>query len=61
LAFTVCQTPVVYVRGDSPKIDVLLTGGHTVTVSVNCLDAKTTQHIFDRDGQVEMLRVTVQI
>jgi hypothetical protein len=61
LAFTVCQTPVVYVRGDRAKIDVMLTEGHTVAMSDNSLDLLTTQHIFDRDGQVEMLRVTVQI
>jgi len=61
LAFTVCQTPVVYVRGDRAKIDVMLTESHTVTMSGHCLDVVTTQHIFDRDGQVEMLRVTVQI
>ncbi len=61
LAFTVCQTPVVYVPGDRAKIDVMLAEGHTVTMKGNCLDAMTSQHIFDRNGQVEMLRVTVQI
>ena len=61
LAFTVCQTPVVYVRGDSPKIDVTSKEGHTTTMSGKYLDVMTTQHIFDRDGQVEMLWVTVTI
>lgn len=61
LAFTVCQTPVVYVRGDRVKIDVMLTEGRTVTIRDNCLDMETTQHILDRDGQVEILWVTVPI
>ena len=61
LAFTVCQVPVVYVRGDSEKIDVMLSDGHTETMSGNCLDVMTTQHISDRNGQIEMLRVTVRI
>ena len=61
LAFTVCQTPIIYERGDQTKIDVLLTEGQPVTINGHCLDVKTTQHIFERDGQVEMLRVTVQI
>jgi hypothetical protein len=61
MAFTICQTPVEYVRGDSVKIDVILTEGRTVTVGEKCLDLRTSQSIVDRDGQVAMLRVTVQI
>ncbi|MGB3716950.1 MAG: hypothetical protein WA996_21220, partial [Candidatus Promineifilaceae bacterium] len=61
LAFTVCQTPVVYVRGDSARIDVMLTEGRKIAFIGNSLDVVTTQYIFDRDGQVEMLGITVQI
>ncbi|UCC53517.1 MAG: hypothetical protein JSV68_06005, partial [Anaerolineaceae bacterium] len=60
LAFTVCQTPVVYLLGDSAKIDVKFRDGRTVTVLGSSLDVATTQHIFDRDGQIEMLQVTVE-
>jgi hypothetical protein len=61
LAFTICQTPVIYVGGESAKIELMLKGGHMVTVSGNCLDVQATQHIFDRNGQVEMVRVTVKL
>ena len=61
MALTFCQTPIVYVHGDSAKIEVMLAEGRTVTMSGNSLDVMTTQHIFERDGQVEMLRVTVQM
>ncbi len=61
MAFTYCQTPVVYVRGDSAKIEIGLSEGRTLTLPGSRLDTATTQHILDRDGQVELLRVTVQI
>jgi len=60
LAFTVCQTPVVYVLGDSAQIDVRMRDGRSATVPGSSLDVATTQHIFDRDGQIEMLQVTVE-
>jgi hypothetical protein len=55
----VCQTPVVYVRGDQAKIDVTYNGGRTETVPGSSLDEATTQHILDRDGHVARLQVTV--
>jgi hypothetical protein len=59
LAFTVCQTPIVYFLGDSAKIDVRYPDGRTVTIPGSSLDMATTQHIFDRDGRIEMLQVVV--
>ncbi|MDX1617052.1 MAG: hypothetical protein R3300_22285, partial [Candidatus Promineifilaceae bacterium] len=59
LAFTLCQTPVVYLQGDSPQIELTYADDRTVSVSGACLDAATSQHIFGRDGQVALLRVTV--
>jgi hypothetical protein len=60
LAFTVCQTPVVYVLGESAAIDVKYSEGPAVTLKQNCLDHVTTRHVFDRDGQVEMLQVCIE-
>ncbi|MFN2190514.1 MAG: hypothetical protein ACK2T3_17255, partial [Candidatus Promineifilaceae bacterium] len=60
LAFTICQTPVIYVLAESSKIDVLFKDGRTETISGCSLDTVTSQHIFDRDGQIEMLWVSVE-
>ncbi len=59
LAFTVCQTPVVYVCGERPTLQVTLADGQIITLPDNCLDTATSSHIFGRDGQVQMVRVTV--
>lgn len=60
LAFTVCQTPIVYVRGDSPRIEVTYRDGRTVTIPGSSLDEPVSRHIFGRDGQIESLRVAVK-
>jgi hypothetical protein len=61
LAFSVCQTPVVYVLGESTEITIRYSDGRTVAIAGNCLDAATARHILDRDGQVEALWITVRI
>jgi hypothetical protein len=61
LAFTVCQVPVVYVRGDAARIEIQLSSGETTTQAGNTLDAATTQHILARDGVVPALRVEVDM
>ena len=38
LAFTVCQTPVVYVCGERPTLQVTLADGQIITLPDNCLD-----------------------
>jgi hypothetical protein len=60
IAFTLCQTPIAYLRGADAKIELLLAEGRTVTIDGDCLDVATTKHIFDRDGQVTLIRVTVR-
>jgi hypothetical protein len=60
LAFTFCQTPVVYVRGDSPRIEVAYQDGRTTTIPGSRLDPATSQHILDRDGHVDRLKVVVE-
>jgi hypothetical protein len=61
LAFTVCQTPVVYLRGDGPQVKVKYADGRTLTLEDDCLDAETSRHIFERDGQVQALQVNVTL
>ncbi len=60
LAFCLCQTPVVYVLGESAQIEVRYIDGSHMTVNGDCLDKDTARHIFERDGHIEMLRVTVE-
>ena len=60
LAFTVCQVPVVYVRGDEPRLEVTAADGQTVSMPGNCLDVATSCRILERDGWVQMVQVTVR-
>lgn len=61
LAFTLCQTPVIYVRGAQAKVEVLLADGQALAKPGNCLDAATWRAILGRDGQVQRLCVTVEL
>jgi hypothetical protein len=61
LAFTICQTPVVYVYGERPRVEVMFADGQAMTMPGNCLDGTTSERVFGRDGWVQMVRVTVRI
>ncbi len=61
LAFTICQTPVVYKIGEVEQVEVVWENGRSVTMPNNCLDEKTTQHIINRDGLVKNLYVTIRM
>jgi hypothetical protein len=60
LAFTICQAPVIYLPGDRPQIGVKYSDGHTATLLGSRLDSADSRHIFDRDGQIELVEVTVE-
>jgi hypothetical protein len=59
LAFTLCQTPVVYINGASAQIEVSYADGHVETLIGNRLDRATSRHILARDGQVRRVQVTL--
>ena len=59
LAFTFCQVPVLYQRGGASQIEIVYESGDSVTLPSNCLDGEMTQHIFNRDGQIKQLNVTL--
>lgn len=59
LAFTFCQTPVVYTLGEENKIEVVWRNGRCQTFTGCQLDKPVSEHILDRDGQVEVVRVTI--
>ncbi len=61
LAFTCCQTPVIYTLGDEASITVVFAGGQSEVTIGNHLDTITTDHIFARDGRVEKVQVTAVI
>jgi hypothetical protein len=61
LAFTFCQTPVIYTCGDTACIKVTYAGDRSEIKLGTRLDAATSQHIFARDGQIQSLHVTVEI
>jgi len=61
LAFTFCQTPVIYTRGDSAKIAVTFADGRSAVKTGTRLDVATSQKIFGRDRQVQTVHVTSEV
>lgn len=57
LAFTFCQTPIIYTQGDTDQIDITYNNGDCKTLNGRFLDAETSQHILDRDGKVKLVQV----
>lgn len=58
--FTLCQTPVVYTRGVQAAIEVIHADGRAEQVNGTRLDVALSQHIFARDGHIQLVRVTVE-
>ncbi|MBX7233142.1 MAG: hypothetical protein K1X65_02085 [Caldilineales bacterium] len=58
LVFTFCQTPIVYQRGGEQQIEVVYRNGRSTRMSSHCLDAATTRHLLQRDGEVVRVQVT---
>lgn len=61
LAFTFCQTPIIYTRADAAAIEVTYADGRFEAIPGHHLDAAASRHIFDRDGQVQWVRVMVVV
>ncbi len=59
LAFTLCQTPVIYTRTGTAGTEVSYTGGQLDLISGNRLEAVVSCHLFDRDGQIRWIQVMV--
>ena len=59
LAFTFCQTPVIYTQDDIAQIEVVWANGRSQTITGTALDTTTSQHILNRDGHIQLIRVTV--
>ncbi|GIK39693.1 MAG: hypothetical protein BroJett011_35260 [Chloroflexota bacterium] len=61
LAFTFCQTPIIYTRNPTTAIEITYANGTRDTVDGSRLDATTSRHIFDRDGQIQLVRIMVAV
>ena len=59
LAFTYCQVPVIYQKASDSAIKVFLNDGTVSSFKGKSLDTKTSQMLFDRNGQVDKLVVSV--
>jgi hypothetical protein len=59
LAFTLCQTPVIYTRGDRAEIEVTYADGQTENVDGNRLGHTISREIFERDNRIRLLRITL--
>ncbi|MFL7868334.1 MAG: hypothetical protein AB8I58_05870 [Anaerolineales bacterium] len=61
LAYTVCQTPIVYHLDGKAGIEIHFSDSRLVEISGNQLDLETSQHIFKRDGFIEKVVVKPEI
>ncbi len=60
LAFTYCQTPVVYTLSGIPGITVEYRDGTTASSAGDGLDAATSRAVLGRNGSVRVLRIAIQ-
>ena len=59
LAFTFCQTPIIYQPGQKDAVHIHYADGSMETVSGLELNTETSQHIFKRDGIITKIVVTL--
>jgi len=61
LAFTFCQVPVVYLTNKESKIEIYYTDSSQNIINGNILDPETSQHLFNRNGLVDRIMVSIKI
>ncbi len=59
LAFTYCQTPIIYTYGDRAALEVVTGNGRSETILGYQLSRAYAQHILARDGHVQLVRATI--
>ena len=59
LAFTLCQVPIILQIADKACTTVHLTGGGTLEVQGHALDEGHSRHIFQRDGTIDRLVISL--
>ncbi len=60
LAFTICQTPIIYLLCDRSKLQVHFSDGRMEELSGSRLDKTISQRIFKRDGTVAKISVFME-
>jgi hypothetical protein len=60
LGFTCCQVPVIYMIADKAGLEVEFDNGSGKSFDDINLDVDTTQKIFNRDGSVKKVTVSIQ-
>ena len=61
LAFTLCQTPIIYTRHNVATVKVTYADERLDLIAGTRLGAVNSRHIFDRDGQIRIVHVMVQV
>jgi len=59
LAYSICQVPVILQISNENSIEVHQTDGSTHRIEGHVLDSDDSRHIFQRDGRVHHLVVSV--
>ena len=59
LVYTCCQVPILLQGSDDPRIEVHRADGGVESISGAVLDAANSRHIFQRDGLIHHLSVTI--
>jgi len=60
LAFTVCQVPVILEKSDRDAILVQRSDGSIHSVDGHTLDEISSNHIFQRDGEIQSIQVLIR-
>ncbi|MRT92096.1 hypothetical protein EMN46_03965 [Ancylomarina sp. 16SWW S1-10-2] len=59
LGFTFCKVPVIYTKSDKNQITISFKNGNTKDFSSNVIDKETSTLIFNRNGEVEKIEVSI--
>lgn len=57
LAYTICQVPVVHIRGDEECIEVRMSDGSVQRIAGRALDVAMSREIFERSNRIIQLTV----
>jgi hypothetical protein len=57
LAFTFCQTPIIYTQSDQDIIEIVYENGRLESFPGSTLDAQLSHHIFSRDGVIRQVNI----
>lgn len=59
LFFTYCHVPVIYESGNEPSVRLTTAAGETITFAGNALDAYWSEAVFQREGKIKSIAVTI--